>query len=128
MQSTRRRDTQFELALRSALHSRGLRFRVDASPLSGSRRRADLVFTSARIAVYCDGCFWHGCPEHGTWPKANADWWRDKIKRNQARDRDTDEHLRAEGWLPIRVWEHEDVIGAAGRIEQAVRARALRKA
>ena len=86
------------------------------------RRRGDIVFPRARVAVYVDGCFWHGCPEHGTWPKANAAWWRDKITANQARDRDTDHKLRAAGWTPVRVWEHESLIEAADRVTAALEA------
>ena len=85
------------------------------------RRRADLVFTRAKVAVYVDGCFWHGCPLHGTWPKANAEWWRAKLERNIKRDRDTDRQLEAAGWRVARVWEHEDMVAAAVRIAEAVR-------
>jgi DNA mismatch endonuclease (patch repair protein) len=122
MRATGRRDTAPERALRSALFKAGVRYRVDCSPLPGTRRRADLVVSRARIAVYVDGCFWHGCPEHGTWPKANADWWRRKIEANKRRDAETDAALRAAGWEPIRVWEHEDPADAAryvaGRIKE----------
>jgi len=123
MQRQRRRDTVPELALRSLLHRRGFRYRVDA-PLPGLRRRADLLFPGARVAVFVDGCFWHGCPDHGTWPRQNAPWWREKIESNQRRDRDTDERLRANGWVVLRVWEHEDVGDAAERIASCVRGRA----
>jgi DNA mismatch endonuclease (patch repair protein) len=85
------------------------------------RRRADLVFPSARVAVFVDGCFWHGCPEHATWPKQNAGWWRDKIEANRRRDRDTDARLREVGWQPVRVWEHEPVEEAARRIIEVFR-------
>jgi len=120
MQATRRRDTASEIALRSLLHSRGLRYRVDFPPLQESRRRADLVFPRARIAVFVDGCFWHGCPEHATWPKANAAWWRAKIETNQRRDEDTDRRLAEAGWHVIRIWEHESPMEAADRIVEAV--------
>ncbi len=70
--------------------------------------------------MFVDGCFWHGCDEHGTWPKQNADWWREKIEANQRRDRDTDARLRAAGWTVIRVWEHENAVTAADRIVEAV--------
>ena len=119
MQATPRRDTPCELALRSAAHRLGLRFRVDW-PLPGSRRRADLAFTRARIAVFVDGCFWHGCPVHGTWPKANAEWWRDKIERNVQRDRNTTDALEAAGWRVLRFWEHEDMTGAAQKVARIV--------
>jgi DNA mismatch endonuclease, patch repair protein len=120
MRSQRQRDTKGELELRSLLHRRGLRFRVHAL-LPGLRRRSDIVFTRARVLVFVDGCFWHGCPEHGTWPKENADWWREKIEANQRRDRDTDARLTAAGWTVIRVWEHEDPTQAADQIVEIVR-------
>jgi DNA mismatch endonuclease (patch repair protein) len=120
MQSTRRRDTKPETALRSELHRRGFRFFVDRAPLPETRRRADIVFPRARVAVYVDGCFWHGCPTHGTWPKANAVWWRDKIERNRARDLDTDSELHAAGWIAVRVWEHEVTADAADRVVAAL--------
>src|SRR4051812_22101064 len=90
MSRQRRRDTAPEIALRRLLHARGLRFRVDAKPLAGLRRRADIVFTRARVAVFVDGCFWHGCPVHGTLPVANRQWWAAKLDANAARDRNTD--------------------------------------
>ena len=122
MQSTRSRDTPAEVALRRELHRRGLRYRVDHPPLPGLRRRADIVFTRPKVAVFCDGCYWHGCPDHGTWPKANADWWRQKIEANKRRDRDTDARLAAAGWTVIRVWEHDDTALAAEQIAERVRA------
>jgi DNA mismatch endonuclease (patch repair protein) len=121
MKAVRRRDTPPELAIRSALHRRGLRFRVDRAPVEGIRRRADIVFVTARVAVFVDGCFWHGCPTHGSWPKANGDWWRRKILANQQRDADTNRKLERGGWLVVRVWEHEDPEAAAERIERMVR-------
>jgi DNA mismatch endonuclease (patch repair protein) len=119
MKRQRRRDTAPELALRSALHRMGLRYRVEFR-LPGTRRRVDVAFTAARVAVFVDGCFWHGCPEHATWPKQNAEWWREKIETNRRRDRDTEQHLLGAGWKVIRVWEHEDVTSAADRILDAV--------
>ncbi|HKY51051.1 MAG TPA: very short patch repair endonuclease [Candidatus Limnocylindria bacterium] len=121
MQAQRRRDTDIELALRRQLHARGLRYRVDVAPLRRGRRRADVVFGPARVAVYVDSCFWHGCPDHGTWPKANAGWWREKIEGNRRRDAETDAALVAAGWCVVRVWGHEDVQLAADRVEAAVR-------
>ena len=119
MQVTRRRDTPGELALRSALHALGLRYRVDTT-LPQTRRRADIAFGRSRVVVFVDGCFWHGCPEHGTWPKANADWWRAKITANVARDRDTDARLRKGGWGVLRFWAHEDMEVAAKRVAKIV--------
>jgi DNA mismatch endonuclease (patch repair protein) len=85
-----------------------------------TRRTADIAFTRLKIAVFVDGCFWHGCPAHGTWPKANAAWWRAKIEGNIARDRDTNERLRAAGWHVIRVWSHANPTLVAGRVFAAV--------
>ncbi len=123
MQNTRRRDTPAEMELRAELHRRGLRYRVDFAPIRDLRRRADIVFVGARIAVFCDGCFWHGCPDHRSWPKRNAAWWRAKIDANRARDADTNAQLAAAGWLVVRVWEHEDAVEAASKIETLVRER-----
>lgn len=114
-----RRDTTPELAIRSELHRRGLRFRVDRAPVPGLRSRADIVFGPAKVAVYVDGCFWHSCPEHGTRPKANAEWWERKLDRNQERDRETDCVLREHGWKVVRIWEHEDPVAAADRVVEA---------
>ena len=122
MRANKRRDTSTELAVRHKLHSRDLRYRVDFAPIPGLRRRADIVFTRARIAVFIDGCFWHGCPIHGTAPKRNADYWGPKLAANVVRDRDTDRRLTDAGWLVLRVWEHEAASDAADRIEEAVRA------
>lgn len=121
LQRQKTRDTAPEMALRSALHRRGLRYRVDV-PLLGSRRgRADIVFSRARIVVMVDGCFWHRCPQHGLAPKANAAWWQQKLDRNVERDRQTDEQLTSAGWRVVRVWEHEAPDAAADRIEAEVR-------
>ncbi|MFD0469815.1 very short patch repair endonuclease [Nonomuraea thailandensis] len=123
MSRQRSRNTQVEVLLRQELHRAGLRFRVHRRPVPGLRREADVVFGPARVAVFVDGCYWHGCPEHATWPKTNADFWREKINRNRERDRDTDQKLIDVGWLPIRVWEHEDPAEAAKSIVVVVRAR-----
>ncbi len=119
MLATRRRDTKPELAIRALLHRWGYRYRVDVAPVPGLRRRADILFPRVRLAVFVDGCFWHGCPIHGTWPKANAGWWRAKIEANRSRDRDTDSRLEEEGWYAVRVWEHEEPREAAERIALA---------
>lgn len=114
---TGRRDTAPELALRRALHRLGLRFLVDTTPTGTSRRRrADVVLRGARIAVLVHGCFWHGCPEHFHAPRANAEWWRLKLASVQRRDADTVEQLTAAGWLPVVVWEHEDMAEVAVRL------------
>lgn len=119
MIATSRRDTPCELALRSAVHDLGLRYRVDW-PLPGTRRRADLAFPGLKVAVMVDGCFWHACPIHATWPKANAAWWREKILGNAKRDRDTDTKLKAAGWKVLRFWEHHNPVAAARTIAQVV--------
>ena len=108
MKAAKPRDTAPEKALRSALHRRGLRFRIDERPVKDLNRRADIVFRSAKVAVFVDGCFWHGCPIHGTQAKANAEFWKNKFEQNKARDLDTNEQLEKAGWRVVRVWEHED--------------------
>ena len=106
MAATRPRDNPRELAVRSALHRIGLRYRIHQRLIPGSSRTADLVFPRHRLAVFLDGCFWHGCPLHGTSPKTNSDWWTEKLKTNKERDRSTNEILRAAGWSVLRIWEH----------------------
>jgi DNA mismatch endonuclease (patch repair protein) len=123
MRATRRRDTAAEIAVRRALHARGLRFRVDCPILPEVRRRADVVFSRAKVAVFVDGCFWHCCPIHRSSPKANRKWWAAKLAANRQRDRDTNRRLRAAGWVVERVWEHEAPAEAADRISEVVRAR-----
>jgi DNA mismatch endonuclease (patch repair protein) len=102
MRRTGRRDTAAELAIRRELHRRGHRYRIDQRPVPQLRTRADIIFTRWRVAVFVDGCFWHGCPEHATQPKANAAWWGQKLAANVARDRRADAALRAEGWQVVR--------------------------
>jgi DNA mismatch endonuclease (patch repair protein) len=123
MQGNVRRDTRPERALRSALHRLGLRYRVDLKLGTGrSAPRPDVAFTRARVAVFVDGCFWHGCPEHGVQPRANATYWNAKVARNKGRDARNDAALEALGWRVVRVWEHEDPGVAAAMIERVVRA------
>ncbi|WP_323740671.1 very short patch repair endonuclease [Microcella flavibacter] len=107
MLSNRRRDTAPELAVRRMLHASGLRYRVDFAPTANKRRRADIVFTRRRLAIYIDGCFWHSCPLHRTSPRANSDYWEPKLRRNVERDRETTAALAAAGWSVFRFWEHE---------------------
>jgi DNA mismatch endonuclease, patch repair protein len=122
MRGNRRRDTRAELAIRSALHRRGLRFRVDLPiRVPGRLVRPDVVFTKARIAVFVDGCFWHCCPEHGNSPQANQSYWQQKLARNVARDQIVDAALTTSGWRIMRSWEHEDPAIVADRIETAYR-------
>lgn len=118
MQANRSRDTKPELAIRSLLFGRGLRYRVAARPIPAVRRTADIVFTRAKIAVFVDGCFWHCCPAHYRQPATNVDYWQAKARRNVERDRETDALLAAAGWMVVRVWEHEDPAAAAERIAQ----------
>ena len=123
MRSIRQKDTSAESALRRELFGLGLRYRLQFPVSTKPRRVADVAFIGPRIAVFVDGCFWHGCPKHATWPKENAEFWRDKILANQARDRDTDTRLRADGWKVVRVWAHEKPQAAAARIAKIVRRR-----
>ncbi|MEV1067321.1 very short patch repair endonuclease [Streptomyces sp. NPDC050263] len=120
MRANKSRDTKPELALRRAVHARGLRYRVAARPIKELRRTADLVFTKARVAVFLDGCFWHGCPEHHTVAVRNGGYWASKVERNRTRDVDTDRRLAEAGWTVVRVWEHEDPVQAATRVEKSV--------
>lgn len=120
MRANRRRDTRPELAVRRLVHAAGLRYRVDARPLPTLNRKADLVFTRTQVAVFIDGCYWHGCPEHGTRPKANADYWAGKIAGNVARDADTDRRLAQAGWTVLRFWEHQSPVSVAIEIAALV--------
>ncbi|MER6246062.1 very short patch repair endonuclease [Streptomyces griseorubiginosus] len=120
MRGTPRRDTRPELALRRAVHARGLRYRVSVRPMSQLRRTADLVFTRTKVAVFLDGCFWHGCPVHYRGSVTNSEYWARKISRNKERDADTNRRLTDAGWLVVRVWEHEDPVVAAQRVAECV--------
>ncbi|WP_306370948.1 very short patch repair endonuclease [Nocardiopsis sp. CC223A] len=121
MRANRGRDTGPELAVRRLVHAAGLRYRVSARPLPGLRRTADLVFTRRRIAVFVDGCFWHGCPRHHTKARTNAAYWAEKVRANRERDADTDRRLAEAGWTVLRFWEHEEPAAVAGRVIAAVR-------
>jgi len=120
MLGNKARDTKPELAVRRLLHAHGYRYRVNYRPSPDIRRTADIVFTRRRIAVFIDGCFWHGCPLHGTSPKANADYWGPKLARNVERDLDTTARLTAAGWTVLRFWEHESPAHVTGEIEAAI--------
>lgn len=120
-QANRRTDTKPELRLRSALHRRGFRFRKDFLLRVGDTRvRPDLVFTRWRVAVFVDGCFWHGCPEHQHVPKRNRDYWVPKLAANVERDRRVDAALGSEDWQVVRIWEHTDLESAVASVEAAV--------
>ncbi|MEV3946439.1 very short patch repair endonuclease [Streptomyces halstedii] len=102
-----RRDTAPEVAVRKLLHASGYRYRLNERVPHMSRRTIDIAFTRAKVAVFLDGCFWHGCPDHATRPKSNAEWWRQKLDKNMARDAETTAHLVSEGWTVLRFWEHQ---------------------
>jgi DNA mismatch endonuclease, patch repair protein len=107
MARTRGRDNPLEKALRSALFRSGMRYRIHYPVPGTPRRTIDIAFPARKLAVFIDGCFWHGCPEHGTWPTRNSAFWKAKINANRERDHQTDASLRASGWRVLRFWEHE---------------------
>lgn len=116
MKGNRSRDTKPELAVRRLIHVAGLRYRVDYRPIPAINRRADIVFTRQRVAIYIDGCFWHGCPIHYVASRTNSDYWQSKISRNIERDTQTDMLLREHGWTPVRFWSHEAPASVADAI------------
>ena len=123
MLANRRVDTKPEVAVRSALHRRGYRFRKDFRVELGLGRanpRPDIAFTAAKVAVFIDGCFWHGCPEHGHIPNTRAGFWAEKFDRNKRRDRANDEALHDAGWRVVRLWEHEPLTQAVAAVEVAI--------
>jgi DNA mismatch endonuclease (patch repair protein) len=126
MKGNRRTNTKPEIALRRELHARGLRFRKDllVRTSAGVRCKVDIVFPRARVAVFIDGCFWHGCPERGNTPRANKSYWGPKLARNRDRDVRASDALAADGWTVIRAWEHEPCTEVAARVsvEAVVRA------
>lgn len=118
------RNTGPEMAVRKLLYAAGLRYRLHVKVPGMPRRTIDIAFPGSKVAVFLDGCFWHGCPEHATHPKANAEWWRTKLQKNMVRDRETTDHLRADGWTVLRFWEHESpeaIARTVSRIRDAVR-------
>jgi DNA mismatch endonuclease (patch repair protein) len=106
-----------ELRIRKALHARGLRYQLHRKDLPG---KPDISFGPAKLAVFVDGCYWHNCPEHGTIPKNNREWWIEKFEQNRYRDRRKDQELEKLGWLPIHVWEHEDPRHATEKIQRLI--------
>src|ERR1051326_2332711 len=116
MARTPGRDNDLEKAIRRTLFAQGLRFRVHYRVPNDARRTIDIAFPGRRLAVFVDGCFWHGCPVHATWPKRNAACWREKIETNRRRDRGTSAKLRAGGWRVVRIWQHEAPERAVRRI------------
>jgi DNA mismatch endonuclease (patch repair protein) len=126
MRANRRKDTAPERAVRSHLHARGLRFRVDLPIVADGGRvlRPDVVFTGRRLALYIDGCYWHGCPKHGTTPVTNRAYWQSKIEENKRRDAEQTRRLQRAGWTVLRVWEHEDPVIVAENILRLFREQA----
>jgi len=120
MAKVRQKGTDAEIKLRRELYRSGLRYRVSYQVLLRPRRVADVAFPGIKIAIFVDGCFWHGCPKHATWPKQNAEFWRKKIETNRARDADTNERLHAIGWKVLRIWEHESPVTAAEKVSKLV--------
>ncbi|MFR9724534.1 very short patch repair endonuclease [Streptomyces sp. MS19] len=118
-----RRDTAPEVAVRRLLHAAGRRYRLHRPVPGMPRRTMDIAFPGAKVAVFLDGCFWHGCPRHATRPKANGTWWREKLAKNVARDIETTQRLDDEGWVVLRFWEHESPEAVADRIVAVVTAR-----
>jgi len=111
-----------EASLRRELHGRGLRYRKNPSVrTSVGVVRPDLAFPGPKVAVFVDGCFWHSCPTHGNTPGTNRDYWEPKLRRNRERDRRVTDALIADGWVVVRVWEHESLESAATAVETAVR-------
>ncbi|MCV2488251.1 very short patch repair endonuclease [Geodermatophilus sp. YIM 151500] len=127
MRGNRHRDSRPELAVRRAAHALGLRYRVATAPLAGVRRTADLVFPGQRVAVFVDGCFWHGCPRHYVASKTNRDFWDNKIAANRLRDNETNELLDQAGWVALRFWAHEEPASVATQIYRVVHKRRTRK-
>ena len=129
MRAIKRTGTKPELALRSALHRQGYRFRKDyrLDLASGARVRPDIAFTARRVAVFVDGCFWHVCPEHGRDPTVNEWYWAPKLRRNMERDRAADAALAAAGWQVVRVWEHESLDAAIAAVVAALDGRLTRR-
>lgn len=120
MAKVRQKGTGAEVALQQEMYRIGLRYRISYEVLRKPRRVADVAFPGRKIAVFVDGCFWHGCPEHATWPKQNAEFWREKIEANRRRDTDTNERLRSLGWTVLRFWSHEAPHEAARVVVHAV--------
>lgn len=116
-------DTGPELKLRSLVHKAGLRYAIDIRPEHEINRRADMVFRSAKVAVFVNGCFWHGCPKHYVLPRTNRRFWSEKVNRNRQRDKETKRLLRRRGWKVLTFWEHQDFSLPAARIVREVRFR-----
>lgn len=121
MAAVGRKDTPQEVAIRKELFRLGCRYKLHFRPLKDFRWTADIAFTKPKLLVFVDGCFWHGCPIHGSLPKTNREWWTAKIGRNVERDAEATRVLTARGWTVMRVWSHEAPSEAAKRIVQVLR-------
>jgi DNA mismatch endonuclease (patch repair protein) len=109
MRANKSRDTTPELRVRRILHASGIRYRVNYLVPGMPRRTIDIAFPSRRLAVFIDGCYWHGCTEHRGIPTTNRQFWQQKIGKNRERDHETDAHLRSLEWVSLRFWEHESL-------------------
>lgn len=123
MRAQRTAGTSAEMAVRRTLYARGYRYRVDFKLLPGERFRGDIVLTRHKLVVFLDGCFWHGCPAHGTTPKSNTQWWADKIEGNRQRDQRASQLLGEAGWQVLRFWEHEPAESIVATIEHELQLR-----
>lgn len=120
MRAIKRTGTKPEVAIRSALHAKGYRFRKDYLVRIGDFKvKPDIVFTRKRVAVFVDGCFWHCCPSHGRTPSTNEWYWSPKLIRNQTRDAEVNRALSTGGWTVIRIWEHVNIGDALDAIEHS---------
>lgn len=120
MEAQRRKDTSPEVALRKVLYADGLRYRINYKVPGSPRRTIDIAFPGRKVAVFIDGCFWHGCPLHGVAPKHNGDWWAAKLAKNYERDVETTALLERQGWAVLRFWEHEELSTESVRVETVV--------
>ncbi len=102
MSAIRSKNTKPEVVLRKALWSKGYRFRIYYS-----KEKIDIAYPSKKIAIFVDGCFWHGCPLHSHLPRTNKAYWYPKLERNIQRAKAKDERLQKEGWTVLHFWEHE---------------------
>ena len=121
-------DTGPEIRLRSLVHRAGLRYAIDVRPESDINRRADLVFREAKVAVFVNGCFWHGCPKHYSPPKSNKRYWSEKVRRNRERDAETRSLLKRRGWRVLVFWEHQPAQRCSERVVSIVSERKKRLA
>ncbi|MCE0507437.1 very short patch repair endonuclease [Microbacterium sp. KKR3/1] len=128
MRGNRSRDTKPEVEVRRLLHRRGFRYRVQVRPIASLRRTADIAFVRRRIAIFIDGCFWHGCPDHYVESKSNTKYWGAKISANVSRDSDTNSVLEAAGWTVLRFWTHLSPEEIADSIANVIRPRDLQEA